>query len=212
MGLEAARTQLFKHLSWDIRDRRVIEAMKRVPREKFVLPDDLQAAYDDHPLSIGYGQTISQPFIVALMIQARHLKSSDRVLELGTGSGYVAAILGLLAEKVVSVEIVPELAESAADVLGRLGHKNVDVHLVPKSTLGWLDDAPYDAIIVSAGAPSVPSMLLGQLNWNGRLVIPVGSRFQQDLLKITRLHEGDKIENMGACYFVPLIGDSAWRA
>ncbi len=212
MGLEAARTQLFKHLSWDIRDRRVIEAMKRVPREKFVLPDDLQAAYDDHPLSIGYGQTISQPFIVALMIQALHLKSSDRVLELGTGSGYVAAILGLLAEKVVSVEIVPELAESAADVLARLGHKNVDVHLVPKSTLGWLDDAPYDAIIVSAGAPSVPSMLLGQLNWNGRLVIPVGSRFQQDLLKITRLHEGDKIENMGSCYFVPLIGDSAWRA
>ena len=212
MGLEAARAQLFKHLSWEIRDRRVVQAMKRVPREEFVLPDDLQAAYDDHPLGIGHGQTISQPFIVALMIQALQVKSSDRVLELGTGSGYVAAILGLLAEKVVSVEIVPELAKSATDVLGRLGHTNVDVHLVSKSTLGWLDDAPYDAIIVSAGAPSVPPMLLGQLKWNGRLVIPVGSRFQQDLLKITRLQEGDTVENMGSCYFVPLIGDDAWRA
>ncbi len=212
MGLEAARTQLFKHLSFEIRDLRVVEAMKRVPREKFVLPDDLEQAYDDHPLSIGYGQTISQPFIVALMIQALQLKSSDKVLELGTGSGYVAAILGLLAEKVVSVEIVPELAESAAVVIGSLGHTNVDVHLVSKSTLGWLDDAPYDAIIVSAGAPSVPAILLGQLQWNGRLVIPVGSRFQQDLVKITRLHEGDTVENMGSCYFVPLIGDDAWRA
>ena len=186
--------------------------MKRVPREEFVLPVDLQAAYDDHPLSIGYGQTISQPFIVALMIQALELKSSDSVLELGTGSGYVAAILAALAEKVVSVEIIPELAKSATHVLGRLGYTNVDVHLVSKSTLGWLDDAPYDAIIVSAGAPSLPAMLLGQLKWKGRLVIPIGSRFQQDLIKVTRLQKGDKVEDMGSCYFVPLIGDDAWRA
>ena len=212
MGLEAARTQLFKHLSWEIRDRRVVDAMKHVPREEVVLPDDLQAAYDDHPLGIGYGQTISQPFIVALMIQALELKSSDKVLELGTGSGYVAAILATLADKVVSVEIIPELAKSAGDRLRRLGYNNVDVNLVSKSTLGWLDSAPYDAIIVSAGAPSLPAMLLGQLKWNGRMVIPVGSRFQQDLIKVTRLQEGDTVENMGSCYFVPLIGDDAWRA
>jgi protein-L-isoaspartate(D-aspartate) O-methyltransferase len=212
VDLEAARTKLLKHLSWEIRDQRVVEAMKRVPREEFVLPDDLDEAYEDHPLSIGYGQTISQPYIVALMIQALDLKSSDKVLELGTGSGYVAAILGKLAEKVVTVEIIPELAKSAGDVLARLGYTNVDVHLVSKSSLGWLDDAPYDGIIVSAGAPSVPTMLLGQLRWNGRLVIPVGSRYQQDLLKITRLPEGDTVENMGSCYFVPLIGDDAWRA
>jgi len=195
-----------------MRDQRVVEAMKRVPREEFVLPDDLQAAYDDHPLSIGYGQTISQPYIVALMIQALDLKSSDKVLELGTGSGYVAAILAGIAKKVVSVEIIPEFVKSAGDVLAKLGYTNVDVHLVSKSNLGWLDDAPYDAIVVSAGAPSVPAMLLGQLKWNGRLVIPVGSRFQQDLLKITRLPEGDRVENMGSCYFVPLIADDAWRA
>ena len=212
MDLETARTKLFESLSWEIRDQRVVEAMRGVPREEFVLADDVQAAYDDHPLSIGHGQTISQPYIVALMIQALDLKSSDKVLEVGSGSGYVAAILGRIAKQVVGVEIIPELAKSAQDVLARLGYTNVDVHLVSKSNLGWLDDAPYDAIVVSAGAPSVPAMLLGQLNWNGRLVIPVGSRFQQDLLKITRLPEHDRVENMGSCYFVPLIADDAWRA
>ena len=212
MELEAAKAKLFEHLSGEIRDRRVVEAMKGVPREKFVLAEDVQAAYDDHPLSIGYDQTISQPYIVALMIQALELKSSDKVLELGTGSGYVAAILAGIARKVVTVEIIPELAKTAADVLARLGFANVDVHLVSKSSLGWLDDAPYDAIVVSAGAPSVPALLHGQLQWNGRMVIPVGSRFQQDLLKITRLPEGDRVENMGSCFFVPLIADDAWRA
>ena len=212
MDLQAAKSQLFKHLSWDIKDQRVVEAMRRVPRENFVLPVDRDAAYEDHPLSIGYGQTISQPFIIALMIQALELKSGDSVLEVGTGSGYVAAILGEMVEKVTTVEIVPELALSATRTLDAMGYSNVGVRLVPKTTLGFLDNAPYDAIIVSAGAPSIPPILSGQLKWKGRMVIPVGSRFQQDLIKLTRTMEGEQIENMGSCYFVPLIGNDAWNS
>lgn len=211
MDLDSAKQQLFQHLSWEVRDARVIDAMRRVPREEFVPESQRAFAYQDRPLSIGYGQTISQPYIIALMVRALELAPTDKVLELGTGSGYVAAVLGELAEKVVSVEIVPELAESATSVLSRLGYPNVAVHSVPRTTLGWIDDAPYDAIIVSAGAPSVPHMLIGQLKWGGRLVIPVGSRWQQDLLRITHLPDGDQVDNLGACYFVPLLGEGAWR-
>jgi len=211
VDLEARKTKLFKHLSWEIRDKRVIEAMKRVPRELFVPPAQRDFAYDDRPLAIGHGQTISQPFIVAMMIEALDVKESDKILEVGAGSGYVAAILGELANKVVTVEIVPELADRAASVLSELGYTNVDVHLASRSTLGWMADAPYDAILVSAGAPSVPQLLLAQLKWHGRLVIPVGSRWQQELTKVTRLPEGDLVERLGACYFVPLIGKGAWN-
>ncbi|MBN1856144.1 MAG: protein-L-isoaspartate(D-aspartate) O-methyltransferase [Dehalococcoidia bacterium] len=186
--------------------------MRRVPREDFVLSADRDAAYEDHPLGIGYGQTISQPFIVALMLQALTLKSTDSVLEVGTGSGYVAAILGELVERVTTVEIVPELALTATRTLHSKGYSNIDVHLVPRSTLGWIDNAPYDAIIVSAGAPSIPPILSGQLKWNGRMVIPVGSRSQQELIKLTRTMQGDKVESLGSCYFVPLIGDDAWKS
>jgi len=202
---------LFSHLAWEIRDKRIVEAMQHVPREEFVPLSQRNAAYDDRPLSIGHGQTISQPFIVALMVQALDLKETDKVLEVGAGSGYVSAILAELAARVVGVEIVPELAESASLTLSALGYDNVSIHVAPPSTLGWLPEAPYDAIIVSAGAPSVPALLLGQLKWNGRMVIPVGSRSQQNLLKITRKPEGDEVEDMGACYFVPLIGDDAWK-
>lgn len=212
MDLKTAKAELFKHLSWDIKDQRVVEAMRRVPREDFVLSADRDAAYEDHPLGIGYGQTISQPFIVALMLQALTLKSTDSVLEVGTGSGYVAAILGELVERVTTVEIVPELALTATRTLHSKGYSNIDVHLVPRSTLGWIDNAPYDAIIVSAGAPSIPPILSGQLKWNGRMVIPVGSRSQQELIKLTRTMQGDKVESLGSCYFVPLIGDDAWKS
>ena len=211
MDLDSAKQQLFQHLSWEVRDAHVIDAMRRVPREEFVPESQRAFAYQDRPLSIGYGQTISQPYIIALMVRALELAPTDKVLELGTGSGYVAAVLGELAEKVVSVEIVPELAESATSVLSRLGYPNVAVHSVPRTKLGSIDDAPYDAIIVSAGAPSVPHMLIGQLKWGGRLVIPVGSRWQQDLLRITHLPDGDQVDNLGACYFVPLLGQGAWR-
>jgi protein-L-isoaspartate(D-aspartate) O-methyltransferase len=207
--LEWARENLLKYLDHEIADKRIVEAMKRVPREAFVLPDLYHVAYDDRPLSIGFGQTISQPFIVALMVQALELKGNEKVLELGTGSGYEAAILAELAQKVITVECIPELAESAKQVLDKLGYFNIEVHVAGK-TLGWPERAPYDAIIVSAGAPSVPQVLLEQLTWEGRLVIPVGSRWQQELLKVTRLKKGDRIENLGGCYFVPLIGEGAW--
>ena len=210
MDLEKAKAELIKHLGWEIADKRVVEAMKRVPREAFVPQEYYHAAYEDRPLSIGFGQTISQPFIVALMIQALELKGDEKVLELGTGSGYEAAVLAELANQVVTVEIIPELAESAKLVLEKLGYSNVEVHVAGK-TLGWLEDAPYDAIIVSAGAPSIPQILLGQLSWGGRLVIPVGSHWQQELMKISKDKEGNKVENLGACYFVPLIGEGAWK-
>ena len=207
--LERARENLLKYLEYEIADKRVIEAMKHVPREAFVSQEQYQAAYDDRPLSIGFGQTISQPFIVALMVQALEIRSDEKVLELGTGSGYEAAILAELAQKVVTVECIPELAESANQVLDKLGYSNIEVHVAGR-TLGWPEGAPYDAIIVSAGAPTVPQVLLEQLTWNGRLVIPVGSRWQQELLRVTKLRKRNNIENLGGCYFVPLIGEGAW--
>jgi len=210
VGLEQAKENLFRYLDHEIADKRVIEAMKRVPREAFVSQEQYHSAYDDRPLSIGFGQTISQPFIVALMIQALALKGDEKVLELGTGSGYEAAILAELASKVVTVECIPELAESAKQVLDKLGYANIEVHIAGK-TLGWPEAAPYDAIIVSAGAPTIPKVLLEQLDWNGRLVIPVGSRWQQDLLRVTKMKKGNRVENLGGCYFVPLIGEGAWK-
>jgi protein-L-isoaspartate(D-aspartate) O-methyltransferase len=210
VDLERARQSLLRHLEYEIADNRVVEAMKRVPREAFVSQEQYHAAYDDRPLSIGFGQTISQPFIVALMIQALELRGDERVLELGTGSGYEAAILAGLAQKVVTVECIPELAKLARKVLDKLGYSNVEVHVAGK-TLGWPDGAPYDAIIVSAGAPTVPEVLLEQLTCNGRLVIPVGSRLQQELIRVTKLKKSNQIENLGGCYFVPLIGEGAWE-
>ena len=210
MDLEQARQTLLKYLDREIADNRVVEAIRRVPREAFVSKEQYHAAYDDRPLSIGFGQTISQPFIVALMVQALELRGDEKVLELGTGSGYEAAILAELARKVVTVECIPELAESARRVLDKLGYSNIEVHVAGRA-LGWPEGAPYDAIIVSAGAPTVPQVLLEQLTWNGRLVIPVGSRWQQELLRVTKLRKGNEIENLGGCYFVPLIGEGAWE-
>jgi protein-L-isoaspartate(D-aspartate) O-methyltransferase len=207
--LERAREDLLRHLDREITDKRVVEAMRRIPREAFVSAEQSRFAYEDHPLSIGFGQTISQPFMVALMVQALELKGDEEVLELGTGSGYEAAILAELARKVITVEYIPELAQSARQVLDRLGYANIEVHTAGKS-LGWPEGAPYDAIIVSAGAPMVPRVLVEQLTWGGRLVIPVGSRWQQDLLRVTKLKKGNTTENLGGCYFVPLVGEGAW--
>ena len=210
MDLSLARDNLIARLSLEISDKRVLEAMRRVPREAFVPQDQYYAAYEDRPLSIGFGQTISQPYIVALMVQALELKGGDKVLELGAGSGYEAAILAELAREVVTVERIVELVEGAKRALEKLGYSNVKVHLAGKE-LGWSDEAPYGAIIVSAGAPTIPQILLNQLSFGGRLVIPVGSRWQQDLLKVTKRQKGNKVENLGGCYFVPLIGEGAWE-
>lgn len=209
MGLEAARTRLFESLRSEIRDRRVLSAIARVPRELFVSPDYYYAAYEDMPLSIGFGQTISQPFIVALMTQALKLKGDEKVLELGTGSGYQTAILAGLAKWVVSIERIGELAQSARQVLDNLGCKNVEIHDIGK-TLGWPDGAPYDAIMVTAGAPHIPDILLEQLALGGTMVIPVGSRWEQDLLKVTKRKRKHLVKNLGGCRFVPLIGAGAW--
>ena len=210
MGLEAARTRLLESLRHEIRDRRVLSAIASVPRELFVSPDYYYAAYEDMPLSIGFGQTISQPFIVALMTQALKLKGDEKVLELGTGSGYQTAILAKLAKKIVSIERIAKLAESAKQVLDKLGCANVEIHTAVE-TLGWPDGAPYDAIIVTAGAPHIPEILLEQLVLGGRMVIPVGSRWEQDLLKVTRRKRKHLVKNLGGCRFVPLIGPGAWE-
>jgi len=210
VDLSLARDNLIAKLSLEISDKRVLEALQRVPRETFVPQDQYYAAYADRPLSIGFGQTISQPYIVALMVQALELKGGDKVLELGAGSGYEAAILAELAREVVTVERISELVEGAKRALEKLGYSNVKVHLASRE-LGWSDEEPYDAIIVSAGAPTIPQILLNQLSFGGRLVIPVGSRWQQDLLKVTKRRKGNKVENLGGCYFVPLIGEGAWE-
>ena len=201
---------MIARLSLEISDKRVIEAMRRVPREAFVPQELCYAAYEDRPLSIGFGQTISQPYIVALMVQALQLESKDKVLELGAGSGYEAAVLAELAREVITIERIPELADGARRVLQQLGYSNVKVYPAGRE-LGWTDGAPYDAVVVSAGAPCVPQALLEQLSPGGRLVIPVGSRWQQDLLKVTKRKKTNKVENLGGCYFVPLIGEGAWE-
>ncbi len=210
MDFDTARARLIEHLRRDIRDERVLAAMARVPRELFVPQSSRHAAYEDRPLPIGLGQTVSQPYIVALMTQALEITGGEKVLEVGTGSGYQAAILSQLAAEVVTVERYRVLAEEARRVLAELGYSNVQVHVAGKE-LGWPAQAPYQAVIVAAAAPSVPPELLDQLELHGRLVIPVGSRWEQELLKITRLRQGAiNRQYLGACRFVPLIGKGGW--
>ena len=210
MDFEAARARLVEHLSPEIKDQRVLAAMARIPRERFVPPESQHLAYEDRPLPIGLDQTISQPFIIALMTQALELTGKEKVLELGTGSGYQAAILAELARLVITVERLAPLAGTAKKVLDSLGYTNIVVHLA-KDTLGWPDEAPYDAIMVTAGAPRVPADLLAQLAIDGRLVIPVGSRYVQELYKVTKRGRKNIVENLGGCCFVSLIGKDAWE-
>jgi protein-L-isoaspartate(D-aspartate) O-methyltransferase len=210
MDFAAAREGLIAAIRHEIRDGRVLAAMSRVPRERFLPPDLHRYAYDDRPLPIGHGQTISQPLMVAIMTEVLLLKGHEKVLELGTGSGYQAAILAELAKQVITVERVAALAESAAQRLRELGYDNVAVRVSEEGTLGWPAGAPYDAILVTAGAPRVPEELVGQLNMGGRLVIPVGRRYVQQLLSVQREKQGTRVTRHGQCRFVPLIGDDAW--
>jgi len=209
MDFEAARAGLIEHLGGEIRDERVLAAMAHIPRERFVPPEERELAYEDIPLPIGLGQTISQPLIVALMTEALELTGGEKVLEVGTGSGYQAAILAELARLVISVERLPALVDGAKKVLDSLGYTNVVVQLVGE-TLGWQREAPYDAIMVTAGAPRVPVDLIAQLALGGRLVIPVGSRYVQELYKVTRRRKKNAVQNLGGCRFVPLIDKDAW--
>jgi protein-L-isoaspartate(D-aspartate) O-methyltransferase len=205
-----AREILVESLSSEIQDKRVLKAFATVQRELFVPENLKQLAYDDRPLTIGHSQTISQPYIVALMTRALELTGEEKVLEIGTGSGYQSAILSLLARTVYSVERIPELAESAKMLLDQLGYKNINIKVAGQE-LGWPENAPYDAIMVTAGAPALHDSLIKQLRAGGRMVIPVGSRWEQDLLKIVRGQSGNEIENLGGCRFVPLVGKDAWQ-
>ena len=207
--LSRSKTALLAELAHEISDPRVLNAIARVPRERFVPPELRLQAYENRPLPIGYGQTISQPLIVAVMTQALDLRGDERVLEVGTGSGYQAALLSQLAAHVVTVERVPELARQAERALAELGYSNVEVH-VGGETLGWPEGAPYDAIIVTAGASRVPHELVEQMRIGGRMAVPVGSRDLQELVRVVRSPEGPVIINLGPCRFVPLVGPGAW--
>lgn len=195
-----------------IRDRNVITAMRTVPREKFVDPGLEASAYEDGPLSIGEGQTISQPYIVALMIEKADLDSSDKVLEVGTGSGYASALISLIAMRVYSIERHGRLALQARERFETLGYRNIDVRIGDGSK-GWAEAAPFDAIIVSAAAPEVPSALKEQLDLRGRLIIPVGRGDKQRLKRVMRTGAAAfEEEDLGGVLFVPLIGEDAWTA
>jgi protein-L-isoaspartate(D-aspartate) O-methyltransferase len=193
-----------------IKDSRVLGAMTAVRRDLFVEEALVGEAYNDHPLPIGHNQTISQPYIVALMTEALGLKGDEKVLEIGTGSGYQTAILASLADKVYTVERIRPLMVKARNLLADLNYQNV-LFKAFDGTLGWQEYAPYDAIIVTAGAPSLPQPLLDQLAEGGRLVIPIGNKFSQELIKVTRKMGSYTQENLGSCRFVDLVGVHGWK-
>lgn len=196
-----------------ISDERVLKVMETVPRHLFVDEGLMDQAYSDNPLPIGEKQTISQPYIVALMTQALELKGLERVLEIGTGSGYQTAILAKLADRVFSIERVAVLAARARKILDRLNCYNVAIR-VGDGSYGWKEEAPFDAIITTAAAPQIPQHLVEQLAPGGRLVVPVGNRDVQTLYKLTRSVDNPaefKKEDLGGCRFVSLIGESGWK-
>jgi protein-L-isoaspartate(D-aspartate) O-methyltransferase len=210
MNLELAKNHLILSLRAKIRDERVLSAISRVPREFFVPPQLQPLAYSDEPLPIGQNQTISQPLIVAMMTEALELKGPEKVLEIGTGSGYQTAILSLLARQIVSTERIPQLSETASALLKQLGFYNI-VFKLTGSELGWEEESPFDAIIVTAATPRVPDSLLRQLAIGGRMVIPVGDRDVQELYQITKLQDRNDVRSLGGVHFVPLIADEAWK-
>lgn len=194
-----------------IRDPKILEAFLSVPREEFLAPGYRDLAYGDHPLPIEAGQTISQPYIVALMIQAAEIKCGDRVLEVGAGSGYAAAVMSRIADKVVAIERQPELVEVASERIERLGFDNVEI-VGGDGTRGWPDEAPYDAILAAASGSHVPKAWTAQLADDGRIVMPVGDPgLVQKLVKVTKGQGGKLItEDLGGVRFVPLIGEEGW--
>jgi protein-L-isoaspartate(D-aspartate) O-methyltransferase len=210
---EALREQMVRRqlAARDIHDERVLAATRAVPRQRFVPRSGQRHAYEDRPLGIGRGQTISQPYIVALMTQLLELQGDERVLEIGTGSGYQAALLAQLAAEVYTIERHAPLAERATGVLAELGMNNVQVH-VGDGSLGWPDAAPYNAIIATAAAPRAPQALLDQLADGGRLVLPVGAGTSQILQRWRRKGEIFTHEDIVPVAFVPLIGEQGWSA
>jgi protein-L-isoaspartate(D-aspartate) O-methyltransferase len=193
-----------------IADENVLRAMGKVQRHLFVEEALVGEAYNDHPLPIGHKQTISQPYIVALMTEALALTGKEKVLEIGTGSGYQTAVLAELSDMVYTVERIEPLLENSKGLLQSLGYTNIYFKAYD-GTLGWADFAPFDAIIVTAGAPKVPDPLLKQLADGGRMIIPIGNKYSQDLIKVTRVKDRFVEKNLGGCRFVDLIGEHGWK-
>lgn len=211
-GYELAREKMVESQirKRHVTDGRVLECMQRVPRHEFVPTEFRDRAYEDAPLPIGDGQTISQPYIVAAMSAALRLQGYERALEIGTGLGYQAAVLGYLAREVLTVEFRAKLATEASERVARLGYKNIHVHC-GDGTLGLPEFAPYDAILVAAAAPSVPEPLLAQLAEGGRMVVPVGDVENQELRLIERSHDTFRTIMLEPCRFVPLLGAHGWK-
>lgn len=193
-----------------ISDPAVIRAMSKVPRHEFVLEKDLPEAYADHPLPIGEGQTISQPYMVALMTACLELKGKQRILEIGTGSGYQAAILAELVKEVYTVERFPSLVKRAKEIFEKLGYQNIKTKL-GNGTVGWPEFAPFDGIIVTAASPHIPPPLIEQLQENGNLVIPLGESLSQVLTVVKKIKDKIQTKQVCGCVFVPLVGKYGWR-
>ena len=193
-----------------IKDSRVLQAMGTVPRHLFVEEALVGEAYNDHPLPIGHKQTISQPYIVAFMTEALKLEGEERTLEIGTGSGYQTAILAELCKRVYTVERIKPLIEKAEELLAQLRYRNI-LFKTFDGTLGWKEYGPYDAIMVTAGAPRIPEPLLDQLADGGRMIVPVGDKFSQDLILVHREKDDYKQRNLGGCRFVDLVGVHGWK-
>lgn len=212
-GYEIPRGRMVEQLRthYKIRDERVLDAMNTVPRHLFV-PDALRAqAYKDNALPLSVGQTISQPFIVARMTELLELKGKERVLEVGSGSGYQTAVLAMLCRKVFAIERIPSIAAEAKARLMGLGYRNIS-YRVGDGTLGWGVYAPFDAVLVAAGGPEIPQPLVDQLEVGGRLVIPIGqNQRSQKLVRVIRTEKGYTTEDCGPCAFVPLIGEHGWK-
>jgi protein-L-isoaspartate(D-aspartate) O-methyltransferase len=197
-------------ISRGISDPRVLEAMRKVPRHLFVEEALKEQAYSDFPLPIGEKQTISQPYIVALMTETLGLKGHEKILEIGTGSGYQAAILAELADRVFSIERFPGLAYRANQILQKQGYQNIIIR-VADGSLGWPDEAPFDGVMATAGTPKIPQPLIDQLGMGARLVLPVGDRLSQELIMVERVPEGIKKTNLGGVRFVDLVGKLGWE-
>jgi len=212
MEFATARNRMVENqlISRGIKDARVLDTMRKIPRHRFVEEALIGQVYNDHPLPIGEKQTISQPYMVALMTEALELQGPEKVLEIGTGSGYQTAILAELAEKIHSIERIRSLSVKAQRILDELGYFNV-VLKVGDGTVGFKEEAPFDAIIVTAGSPDVPQPLVDQLAMGGRLVIPVGDRYTQSLMKVVRAKEGITKTDLGGCRFVNLLGQYGWK-
>ena len=212
MELEQLRKRMVREqlLSRGINNERVLSAMSQVPRHEFIPDEYLGNAYADYPVSIGEGQTISQPYMVALMSQGLNLKGEERVLEIGTGSGYQAAILASLSKEVYSVERIKSLADAASRQLKKLGLQNIKIK-VGDGTLGWEEFSPYDRIIVTAASPQTPPALIEQLQDGGVLLIPLGGSFSQILTRVKKQGKHIETEDICACVFVPLVGKYGFR-